>query len=315
MRRFLKKIFTFLLPLLIGGILMEVALRCIPNDYRNKRKYLDAHAHKVETLILGSSHALYGLNPRYLSTPAFNAANVSQSLDEDLAILEKYAGDWQVLKTVILPISYFTLFERLSEGPESWRIKNYVIYYDMRVSRSPVDYTEVLSNRFNVNCERIVSHYIQHKPSLACDSLGWDTLHTAAPVEDLVAAGTASAALHTIPDRQTKQNQRIQHHNLRVLERIADWCADRGIKLILFTPPAFQSYRENLDAEQLRISIQTATELAAAHPQISYYNFVFDPAFQENDFFDGDHLSASGAAKFTRIMDSVLSRVAGKPGR
>lgn len=313
MRRFLKKIFLFVLPLLIGGMVMEIVLRSIPNDYRNKRKYLDTHAPDIETLILGSSHALYGLNPGYFSTPAFNAAHVSQTLDQDAGILEKYEGQWRSLKAVILPISYFTLFERLSEGPEAWRIKNYVIYYGIRNSASPIDYTEMLSNRLRVNGDRIASYYIRHEPSLACDSLGWDTLHTAAPVADLVAAGKASAFRHTVPNPQDKSNIILLRQNLGTLDRIVSWCRERNVQLILFTPPAYSSYRENLDPVQLQVTVNAAEKLAAAHANVSYNNFMFDNTFRENDFYDGDHLSVSGARKLSQKIDRLSRAVENNP--
>jgi len=309
MKRFLKKLFLFILPLLLGGLAMELVLRNMPNDYRNKRKYLDAHAESVETLILGSSHAQYGLNPAYFSSRAFNAAHVSQTLDLDLDIIEKYADRWSSLKTVVLPISYFTLFERLSEGPESWRIKNYTLYYGIHSSRSPIDYTEILSNRLSVNCERIVSYYGAHQPVVVCDSLGWDTLHTAVSPGDLVAAGKVSAQRHTVQDMHSKKNRELLADNLQALDRMAQWCADRNVRLILFTPPAYASYREQLVPEQLRITVQTAARLASERPYISYHDFMFDSAFSESDFYDGDHLLASGAAKLSRMIDALCRAV------
>lgn len=292
---------------------MEIVLRSIPNDYRNKRKYLDTHARSVETLILGSSHTLYGLNPEYFSTSAFNAAHVSQTLDQDAGILEKYAGQWRSLKTVILPISYFTLFERLSDGPEAWRIKNYVIYYGIRDSATPIDYTEMLSNRLPVNGDRIISYYIRHEPSIACDSLGWDTLHTAAPVADLIAAGRASALRHTVQSREEKSNILLLRQSLRTLDRIVSWCGERNVQLVLFTPPAYPSYRENLDPVQLSVTVNAAEELASAHANVSYNNFMFDNVFSENDFYDGDHLAVSGAKKLSQKIDSLCRAIGNNP--
>ena len=110
-------------------ILGEVVLRNIPNDYIYKKKYLDVYSNEIETLVLGSSHSFYGVNPAFFFKNTFNASHISQSFDYDLEILEKYDGYLGELKTVVIPISYFSLFHKLESGSESWRIKNYIIYY------------------------------------------------------------------------------------------------------------------------------------------------------------------------------------------
>ena len=102
---------------------MEALLRNIPNDYQKKRAYLETNAHEIETLILGNSHSLAGLDPSYFDTKTFNAAHVSQSLNYDLAILNKYVDRPDSLKTIILSISYFSLYETLESSLETWVLR------------------------------------------------------------------------------------------------------------------------------------------------------------------------------------------------
>jgi hypothetical protein len=40
-----------------------------------------------------------------------------------------------------------------------------------------------------------------------------------------------------------------------------------------------------------------------------YYNFLNDPSFQAEDFYDADHLDEKGAKKFTLLLDSVIKTV------
>ncbi len=127
MKQFTLKIFLFLLPILIIGIALEFLLREIPNQYTLKDNYIATSSRKIETLVLGSSHTYYGVNPEYFTKPCFNLANISQSLNFDLELLKKHENEFSNLKTVIIPISYFSLFETLEEGDESWRVKNYTI--------------------------------------------------------------------------------------------------------------------------------------------------------------------------------------------
>jgi hypothetical protein len=80
MKKYTIKIFLFFLPLLFIGFTMEFLLRNIPNDYKFKKAYLDENAEEVETLILGNSHAFFGVNPQYFSTNAFNASQFHNHL-------------------------------------------------------------------------------------------------------------------------------------------------------------------------------------------------------------------------------------------
>ena len=107
MKKFILKTIFFLLPILVLAVIMEISLRAIPNDYKQKRNYMDSHSDEIEVLVLGSSHSLYGINPKYFSQKTYNMAYVSQSLDLDYKILEKYYNRFKNLKTIIVDISYF----------------------------------------------------------------------------------------------------------------------------------------------------------------------------------------------------------------
>ena len=50
-----------------------------------------AAEYEVETIVLGNSHTYYGIRPELLPYAAVNLANVSQTLDIDLLLLEYYA--------------------------------------------------------------------------------------------------------------------------------------------------------------------------------------------------------------------------------
>ena len=145
MKKFILKTIFFLLPILVLAVIMEVALRAIPNDYKQKRSYMDSHLDEIEVLVLGSSHSLYGINPKYFSQKTYNMAYVSQSLDLDYKILEKYGNEFKNLNVIIVDISYFSLYSTLETGPEPWRAKNYNIYYDIPTSKATNNF-EVLTN-------------------------------------------------------------------------------------------------------------------------------------------------------------------------
>jgi hypothetical protein len=66
-------------------------------------------------------------------------------LEYDLFLLKKYTKKANNLKFIILPISYFTLFQDLKDGIESWREKYYYLYYNYPKLHNWKNALEILS--------------------------------------------------------------------------------------------------------------------------------------------------------------------------
>lgn len=311
MRRFIIKTVVFLLPLLVITFTMEILLRTIPNDYSYKRKYLDKHSNEIETLILGSSHSFFGFNPSFFSSKTFNVAYVSQSLNFDYKILQKYQNEFHNLNTVILPISYFTLYSTLEDGTESWRIKNYVIYYDMNIANSFIDYSEVLSNNSKINLERLYTNYIQNNTNqnISCSKLGWGTTYHSERAKDLVETGKTAAKRHTRDDIHSVNNNTVFEDNILLLNSIIKWCEERHINVLLLTLPAFETYRQNINLEQYKTTVETANKIASQHKNCIYINLFDDNNFIAKDFYDADHLSEIGAEKLSKQINTKVNEL------
>lgn len=305
MKEFLLKILGISLSFLVIAIIMEILIRDIPNDYQLKKEYLNNHANEIETLILGSSHSFYGINPTYFKSKTFNASHISQTLNYDFEILQQYHSDFKNLKTIVLPISYFTLFENLKIGSESWRVKNYTIYYEMDSYESLFRYSEVLSNPFRINLKRIILYYLLNESEISCSSLGWGTVYQSKNAQDLIETGKAAAQRHTYFNSENNSYKKIFHENILILNSIANWCKERNVKLILLTPPAYDTYRKNLNSEQLKITIET-TQKITTNNNCLYLNLLDDTRFYAKDFYDADHLSEIGAAKLSALVNDLI---------
>ncbi|WP_157814093.1 hypothetical protein [Olleya sp. Bg11-27] len=282
---------------------MEIFLRNIPNDYLFKKKYLDEHSSEIETLILGSSHSLYGFNPEYFTSKTFNASYISQTLNFDYEIFHKYK--FKNLKTIVLPISYFSLWENLRNGPESWRVKNYILYLDLH-SKLIIDHSEILSNRLNINLERLVLFYIFGKQNIISSKLGWGTNFKSEYAHDLIQTGKNRAYANTY-DINSDEFQNIFNDNKLILNLFINECKDRNIRLLLLNPPAFKTFRNNLNANQLKITIETSEEFASEYDNCLYLNLIDDSNFIAEDFYDADHLSEIGAEKLSKLINKKIN--------
>lgn len=308
MKRFTIKIVLLLLPIVIVFATIELGLRSIPSDYKIQKKYLDTYSNEIETLILGSSQTFCGIDPKYFASKAYNAGYLVQTLDLDFLIVNKYKNDFKSLKTIVLPISYFSLFANLSFTHEAWRIKKYLIYKDLSFYEKHFSY-ELSNQDLKISLIRLSDYYLHKNNPLYSDSLGWATTFTSERAKDLIETGEATALLHHF-DLNIEEVQNATMENEILLEQFMEWSENKNIKVILLTPPVYKTYFENLHVGQLNLTIETANAIAAKYSNCEYYNLMNDSNFTAIDFYDANHLSEIGAGKLSNIISSIIENSA-----
>lgn len=302
MKRFIKKTTLFIVPILICFGVAEYLLRHIPNDYSYKNYYLNKNAQNVEALFLGSSHTYYGINPEYYSGNGFNASHISQSIDLDYELINKYSGKFEKLKFIVMPIDYFSLYGRTSAGIESWRMKNYNIYYDLNVSINPKQYFELFSFSPKKNAQRIVAHYIYNKNYITCSKFGYG-ITDIKQNEDIIGNGKEAALRHTKADKKYLEG------SIRILDDMISYAEKKDIIVLFYTTPAYQSYRDNLDLDQYHMTVKTIDSISRSHNNSYYFNFMADDNFKKHHFRDADHLNKQGAKLLTEILNRKISEI------
>ena len=268
MKKFIKRLIIFLIPILILFILLEYAIRQIPNTYKYKNEWMSQHADSLNTLILGNSHCMSGVNPLYLTNSAFNFANSSQDLERDYFVLTKYENMYNNLKCVILSFSYCTLQDKMDNTDKS-RLKYYGIYMGYEKYKYSVEITS------SITYEKI-KDYLKEGTS-QYSPLGFRVNKFSK--DNLEVSGIKAAKRHTLNNRKDLDD------NLKYLHKIIQFCEDKQIQLILVTTPTWHSYYEHLDKHQLDQLLSTAKELDNNHENVFYFNFLKDDRFNDNDFF------------------------------
>ena len=305
MTKFIRNVFLFSLPVLLLAIAVEYITRQIPNNYSYKNNYLLKNASAIEVLILGSSHGFFDINPAYLDQVAFNASHVSQTLNYDYCIFQKYKNKLENLKVLVLPISYFTLFSRLEDGTEDWRVKNYSIYYGCKNQPSLRYNTEVFSTKPLSLLRGVGKHFWSNGAStkITVSDLGFGLKYTNVDQSDLVATGQTAAKRHT-----KKTWERLEE-NIETLNKIISESSSVNVNVFLFTPPALNTYIENLNELQLSEMTQSIAGVINQHSNVVYHSFLQDDRFEGSDFKDADHLNGVGAEKMTKIIDQELKNM------
>jgi hypothetical protein len=309
MVRFIKRFILFTLPIIIAMIAVELFLRNIPNDYSFKKDHLDKESENVQVLFLGNSHFFFGINPEYMSQRSFNAVHISQSLNFDLAILEKYNSRWKNLKYIIIPVDYFSLYTTLDGSEENWRVKNYSIYYGIPPLLNYFSSFEIFNGKLSANFLRIKTYFVDHKSDVTCNKFGFGTTYNSKDCKNLDESGITAIKRHTV---DVVKNQTTFLENIQVLQSIIKFAHNHNVKIIFATCPAYAAYTDKLDALQYSNTVNKIIEMSTKQKNTFYYNYLYDSAFTKSDFFDADHLNEIGAKKFTLKLDSLITTLDNK---
>jgi len=305
MKKFITYSVLFVLPLIVALTCLEYLLRQVPNPYKYKYEWMQKNAEDVEILILGSSHTFYGIRPEFLEGNAFNLANTSQGMNQDLFLLEYWADKYKKLKTVIYPISIFTWFTRrdLKDNIEAYRCRYYKIYMDYNQYPNLPFYNLELAH-YRTAKEKATKLF-SSKKDLGHDEYGWGSTYKLSNKEmdkwnDKT--GAAAAKMHT-----SKSWDHIDKNYAR-MKKIFDFCKSRNIQLIFVTTPCWHSYYDKLDQKQLA-KMHELTNQFKKEFDVPYFDYLKDSRFNADDFFDSNHLSDIGATKFTKILNKDIKSI------
>ena len=293
MKKFLIRTLMFLVPVLLILMAAELYVRSLPNTYRQKDQWMIAHAQDVEILMLGNSHGLYGLRPDCFQRKAYNLCQVSQTLEYDEYLLLHYAPQYKRLTDVILVVDNSGFFDLPLEQTERFRCTYYRLYMDC--PKHP------LWSRFGFELADVsaVKEKIATETTL-CDSTGWNPAYT---VDRRDADYLSDDNVVTAVERHRCKNWSVAAENRRALQRIAQWCRNHHLRLLLLQAPVTQAYSQRIAPRQqdyLRQSLEsTGADVA---------DYTDDSRFSDNDFFDPDHLTDEGAAKWSQMISERFQK-------
>lgn len=282
--------------------------RYVPNPYRAKHEMMMAGA-LPRTVIVGNSHSYYGVDPSMLpGGRAVSLANVSQTLDYDLALLQHYErlGRLDSVRTLIGQVSYTSLFDMpFEDSPEWWRCNNYKIYMGLERHGALSRYAYELA-RPSTYFAKLKTLAGMGSAGLRCDSLGFGLGYEADAEdrpEDWTGNGAAIAGYHN----EWADTANVAA-NVGVLDGMLALARRHGARLVLFTQPEWRSYREAVDSGKLAVAWRALREFDDRNDDVVWVNYYDDADFPAEDFHDADHLNARGAERLTRrlVQDAGL---------
>lgn len=281
----------------------EILIRKAPNPYSIKHHYMMNHGKDVETLLLGSSHIFFGVDPEEFDYPAFNLANISQSVRVDYELLKHYDKvlEGGRLKRILMNIDGGALFDpELQDGDEWFYLSGFCMYMDLPGYDSPRLHFEIANPTIYKNRLQIILK--GQAASLAyTDSLGLGTQYAQAGDSLSVAkTGAETAVRHCIGDINQVNT------NIRYVDSVALWCRERNVELILLKTPKYKTYNAAYPREYAHVADSAMREFHTRFPEVRLLDFSSDSRFGIGDYYDGNHLCHRGAEKFTKILADTL---------
>ena len=295
MKRFLRHIALFVLPVLILAVGLEIIAESIPNSYTYKREYMEQHGAQIQTLFLGSSNAYDDFDASVVPS-AFNLANSSQTIEDDYRLLNRYIDSMDSLKTVVLGLSYHSL----ALTTQANRRMYYTIYMDL-YPRWPLN--EYSFEVFNLELllKKIVKYTVS-RDITRCDSLGQRVGRTREALE----RGTEfwNRDVEGMVENDHMDVNRlwgIINTNYRLVCEMVDMCNARGVKPVIVLMPVMEEYKRMLPEEQVDLYDEVLQNL-------SPYALCIDASdwdIPEDGWYNATHLTKESSTEFTKMVVEV----------
>jgi hypothetical protein len=242
-----------------------------------KQKKLAALAHKdsIRTVVLGSSHAYFGFNPKYFSK-SFNIATTSQDLYGSLFIYKWILNRITNVRNVIV---FYSLFSSGFDTINSNQKEHAEIY--RRVFTDKVR---------NANKDNI----LEFKKS------GFRGYRAHGEKAYLTASAAERVRGHT---KYSELGQYSGQQNEHLIEA-SHLAKINGHKFYVVIPPARRDYIACLDE---KIDYFSTLRNIAVSQNFIILDFFNSKIFSDEDFGDTDHLNHVGAKKLTIALNQAIN--------
>ncbi len=303
MRSLILKLVIFLVPIALCMGYLEFRLARAPNSYSLSKTQFEANSATIEVLVMGSSHSVYGINPRFFEVKGFNLSSVDQDIYYDAKLLADHVPALKKLKLVILPISYFSFEFFLGASIEEWRQILYARTWNIPFHNPLPVFDGKQYSYFALYGRDQVRKWLADDFSVetAIDSNGWWTSND---VADANAVSTISGKAR-VEFHHSGMHPEFIAENIALLEGALQLLKSRGIQVVFLTTPVAKTYSDNIDPARYQ-RMQNHLRALSAKYDVPYFNYFYDARFDQIDFSDNDHLNSTGAEKFSKIINTEI---------
>lgn len=296
MKKFLRYVALFIIPILSFLACLEILVHTIPNSYKYKYDYVRANGASIKAIAIGHSQFYDDFKSSSFYLPSFNLSNSAQGYMEDYYILEELLPSLPNLEMVILPIGYLNVGREEKFTYRSCYYYEYMhINYDGQL---PLEYHfECFNIRSSI--KKVYSYYINHEDIVGCDSLGCRKHELSQKKDDVFSNVMASYTLNK-GDNMFFAGERYFRNIIRLLTK-------NDIRVVLVSPPYCWGSCEYVNHEQKEWVKNYIRSVCEDFPMLAYLDLEDDKQFIKTDFNDASHLNAVGSEKFVKKLNLFIN--------
>ena len=306
MKHFIKQILLFISIPLAMILLSDVWLRATNSLYKQKIAGLCNNKDSIAVLILGNSHATYGVDPSQFSLYTYNLANSGQTLYFDKRLTLSFINQLPQLRFVFISIDYHSLYNSSQGSRDKWlyyasglkyKNKNYILEdispflfgYGPKLSVSLL--RKAIGEKFKI---------ARGKPTSGTMIKGYIPFAGKPGVFNIKAYQKRAKTTTETILKSVEANEVLED-----LDNFIEILKTRNITPILFATPTFNEYNLLLDTAIINQNTATIEYLCRKH-NVVYWDYSHDTSFTKEYFFDCDHLNKTGATRFSKMLNERL---------
>lgn len=302
MRSFLIKIVVFFIPIIVCYLVVENHLRSLPTIVSNKANYYNIHKNDIEILILGASRNKDAINPTLISKNTLNLAISAQDYYISNRLLQKVAPNLPKLKTVIIPCT-FAHFESGPSQKKTWRNSMYRYYFNISLEDRFTYFKDNFMYKDNATYyQTLIDKYADGTFKKDSSTYPTDINNYLFPKMKYDSLKIVNNEFIIQPE--TAHPEYIKE-NIKSLENILAYCLENNYNIIINDTPLSIPYKQKIIPE-IKKRRDSILSLIQKKYNFLYFNPYNDVKFNLEDFRDYNHLSPSGAEKYTTFLVEFL---------
>lgn len=273
----------------------------------------------VESIVIGSSYARFGIEENIINDTCVNLSLASQDIYYACLIGKYIISRNTNIKKIFIGTGYYSFHSDLSLSKSSELMRISDVYYPIfKDKHNCIDLPESSNNIFCDNeifdVKKIVdifsnNFFIQFKNNYFINIRDRINLR-------INLKGAENLEWFEINDNMKKEfsYERTQYHNRvikyinsyvenkEILNSFVKYCNDRGVEVCIIAFPSTQFYKEYLLKEYKELYMDALNSIDGV---IHFIDFNEIDIFTDEDFVDMDHLDKSGAIKVSKIINNL----------
>lgn len=295
--------------------------KCMSNYdfYHLKYSLTKALKPNIESLVVGSSYALFGIEDSILNTPSVNLSLASQDIYYGTLIGQYVINKNKNIKNVFVGSGYYYFYNDLSltQGGEVMRISD--VYYPIfgevhNCTELPQSQKIILYEDEIFDVEKIVdsfsrTFYEERNGSYFIDGRNRFELRMFLrgawyqkwiELEDNLQEEAAF-------ERANSHNKAIKYvdsykENIEILNSFVEFCNERKVNVYMLAFPSTKFYSKYLLQEYKESYLSAIKSIKG---ELNFIDFNDIDIFENKDFVDMDHLDKSGAIKISEYINNL----------